>query len=285
MRETKRSPRLAVIGSSPEAAQIAREVATLGIGRLLIVGRTPGEGVELAAATAGAAVPGRDAAAIEDCDIVILSGSSGGGAAFDEIASRIARCAPEAVVIAACSRSNAAASAFLATSRLPSRQVIAVGGLAGERAWSAAAARRLGLERSQIGALVIGDEAPALRLLSRYAVLSGIPLTSLAADGADGPQDLPAMSEVTSIASTAAAAGRGEAAALIADAVLRDRRRILCCGVRMEGVSGLPGCFLTHPAVIGARGVEEIFTVPLTLDERTFLQRIAAVVEEQEPRV
>jgi len=53
----------------------------------------------------------------------------------------------------------------------------------------------------------------------------------------------------------------------------------------MEGESGLPGCFLTHPAVIGERGVEEIFTVPLTLEERTFLQRIAAVIEGQEPRV
>lgn len=283
MRETGSTPRLTVIGSPPDAAQVAREVGTFGIGRLVIIGRTPGEGAELAAGTAGAAQPGRDLVDVEGSDVVILSGySPGSGPALEEIAARIARGAPEAVVIVACCRSTAAARAFLRASRLPPRQVIAAGGLAGERAWVAAAATRLGLDRTQISALVIGDEAPALRLLPRYAVLSGIPLRTLPAAASGAAPELPAISEIAPVESWAAATGRAEAAALIADAVLRDRRRILSCGVHVEGAYGLPTCFVTHPAVIGARGVEEIFPVSLTLEERSFLQQIAAVIEGAE---
>ncbi len=280
MPERRKAPRITLIGSPPDAAQLAREVATFGIGRLVIIGRTPGEGAELAAGTAGAALPGRDLADVEGSDVVLLSGfSPGSGPALGEIAVRIARAAPEAIVIISSCRSTASARAFLRASRLPPRQVIAAGGLAGERAWIAAAATRLGLDRTQIRALVIGDEAPALRLLPRYAVLSGIPLRSLPAGRSDGAPELPAISEIAPVESWAAAAGRAEAAALIADAVLRDRRRILSCGVHVEGAHGLPTCFVTHPAVVGARGVEEIFPVSLTLEERSFLQRIAAVIE------
>jgi hypothetical protein len=110
---------------------------------------------------------------------------------------------------------------------------------------------------------VAGGEERHLIELTRYTSIAGVPPFSLGLTTPPTPASFPPSGPT----------GRARAAALIADAVIRDRRRVLCCGGFIEGTNGLPAGFVTLPFVIGARGVESAFPVMLSLEERSFIQR------------
>jgi hypothetical protein len=120
--------------------------------------------------------------------------------------------------------------------------------------------------------VVGGEEERDLMELGRYTMAAGNPVQTLrgammgGSEGRDRSTPSPFRSSASSVA---------RAAALIADAVVRDRRRVLCCGVQAEAARGLPAIFATIPAIIGRHGREEIFPAPLTIEERSFLQRFA----------
>jgi len=277
-----RAPRIALAGGAVTARAIAREIVGLDAGRVVLIGGSPGEGEELAAAAGGGAVAGKDLGATKGCSLVVLAGEGPGAGTADGTAACVARYAPEAVVLIAAERSLPRARDFLNASRLPSRQVLAIGGLARVQARAANLASRFGLNDSQVSLLVAGGEdEKELLELRRYTVAAGIPLAlltdALKAGCVNGDRSIrpPSPGGEVSLAS---------AAALIADAVLRDRRRVLCCGVFAEAARGLPALFATLPAIIGRHGCEEIFPAPLTLEERSFLQRAAAPAHDGDAR-
>lgn len=281
MRSPARSSRIAVIGGPEESLPVVRELAALGPAALTVIGATPGTGEEIAAASAGAARPGKDTAAIAGNDLVVLAGPEGGsGPSLDRIATALVREAPESVAIVAGTGTTVRALALLRSSRLPARQVLAAGGVAGQLALAGALARKGGFDPSQVNALVIGDEPPDLMPLVHLLTVAGIPLGqlpgSISMKELGDPWRLPAREETRRFQAA-------RAAALIAGAVIADRRKVYCCGVWIEGEAGLPACMVTHPVLVGARGVEEIFPVTLTMEERTYLQGTAAAIEAAAP--
>jgi malate dehydrogenase len=64
------------------------------------------------------------------------------------------------------------------------------------------------------------------------------------------------------------------------DAILRDRKRVLPCAVRLEGEFGLDGLFVGVPVVLGRGGLERVFEIELTDDEREAFERSADAVRE-----
>lgn len=70
----------------------------------------------------------------------------------------------------------------------------------------------------------------------------------------------------------------GAAAALIAEAVLRDQRTVLPVSVRLRGQYGLEGVCLSLPCVVGRGGVERVLTPELEEEELRALEASAAVI-------
>ena len=69
------------------------------------------------------------------------------------------------------------------------------------------------------------------------------------------------------------------AAVQMAEAILKDKKRVLPCAAYLEGEYGVSGIYLGVPIILGAGGVEKILEIPLTADERMALQKSAAAVE------
>lgn len=283
MSVSRSRPRIAVAGPAEATFRIAREIVAAGLPLPVVIADSPGEGTAIAAGLLGSAKAGRDLGDLEGCRAVVLSDAAAlAGAALHAAASCIARLAPDAVVIVAGPGSTAAARAFHAVSRHPPRLVLSAGGLAGQRAREAEIALRLGLSRSQVGSLVVGDEGALLRPLVRYEVVGGIPAAMLVPardrndDGRTSSVRLPDVREHAGARPLPAA----RAAAILADAVLRDRRRVLSCGVHVEGAHGLPSAFATLPVIVGAGGLEGLFPLTLTLEDRSFLLRAIERIEE-----
>ena len=72
----------------------------------------------------------------------------------------------------------------------------------------------------------------------------------------------------------------GEAVAMMADAILMDRKRLFPCAVLLEGEYGIENTFVGVLIKLGAGGVEEILELDLTETELAGLRRSAESVQE-----
>jgi len=64
------------------------------------------------------------------------------------------------------------------------------------------------------------------------------------------------------------------------EAILLDRKRVLPCAVRLQGEFGVDGLFVGVPVVLGRSGMERVFEIELTDDERAAFKRSADAVRE-----
>ena len=54
----------------------------------------------------------------------------------------------------------------------------------------------------------------------------------------------------------------------MAEAILKDKKRVLACACYLEGEYGVSGLYVGVPSVLGAGGVERVLEVQLDPDER-----------------
>jgi malate dehydrogenase len=64
------------------------------------------------------------------------------------------------------------------------------------------------------------------------------------------------------------------------ESILLDRKRVLPCAVRLEGEFGIDGLFVGVPVVLGRGGMERVFEIELSGDERAAFDKSAAAVQE-----
>jgi malate dehydrogenase len=66
----------------------------------------------------------------------------------------------------------------------------------------------------------------------------------------------------------------------MAEAVVRDQKRILPCAAYLEGEYGYNGIYLGVPCLLGAGGVERIIEIDLDPAEKSALDKSAEAVRE-----
>ncbi len=66
----------------------------------------------------------------------------------------------------------------------------------------------------------------------------------------------------------------------MAESILKDKKKVLPCSTYLEGEYGINGLFVGVPVKLGAGGVEKIYEVKLTDDERAMLKKSADSVQE-----
>jgi malate dehydrogenase len=64
------------------------------------------------------------------------------------------------------------------------------------------------------------------------------------------------------------------------ESILKDKKKVLPCAAYLEGEYGIDGLFVGVPVKLGARGVERIYQINLTTEERSMLQKSADAVRE-----
>ena len=70
------------------------------------------------------------------------------------------------------------------------------------------------------------------------------------------------------------------AATEMAEAILKDKKKILPCAAYLQGEYGIKGLFVGVPCKLGARGLEQIIEIKLTDEEQAALKKSAEAVQE-----
>jgi len=142
----------------------------------------------------------------------------------------------------------------------------------------------LGVSVADIAGTVLGGHGPTMVPLPRLTTVGGVPLTEIA------DQDLidrvvtrtrKAGTEIVQLF------GKGSAffspawsAIVIAESYLKDKKRVLPAASLCEGEYGVNGLFIGVPCLIGAKGVEKIYEIKLTDDEKAMLATTMEAVQK-----
>jgi malate dehydrogenase len=143
----------------------------------------------------------------------------------------------------------------------------------------------LGVAPMDVNAMVMGIHGDKMLPLVRLANVAGIPITDLLPE--DQINDIVKRTQmggieiVNHLKTGSAFYTPGLSAVEMAEAIIRDSKRILPCAAYLDGEFGISGCFLGVPVVLGTGGVERIVEFALTDEEKEALQESVAVVQNQ----
>jgi malate dehydrogenase len=169
------------------------------------------------------------------------------------------------------------------TSGFDSKKVFGMAGVLDTARYRAFLADALNTSPKDIQAVLMGGHGDTMVPLPRYTTVSGIPVTELIAkDKLDAIIDRTKNGggEIVNLMGTSAWYAPGAAAAQMAEAIVRDQKRIFPCCVWLQGEYGLKDIYLGAPTKLGKNGVEEIIELKLNKEEMELLHTSAKAVKE-----
>lgn len=171
-----------------------------------------------------------------------------------------------------------------AVSGFPKSRVLGMAGVLDAARFKVFVAMELNVSVEDVQALVLGGHGDSMVPLSRYATVGGIPLDQLLPR--EKIEELVARTrnaggEIVALLKTGSAFYSPSASAVqMAEAILKDKKRVLPCCAYLEGEYGLQDIYFGVPVKLGAGGVEQIFEVSLTDEERELVNRSGKAVKE-----
>ena len=131
-------------------------------------------------------------------------------------------------------------------------------------------------------AFVLGGHGDTMVPLPRFSTVSGIPITELIPqDRIDAIVDRTRNggAEIVKLLTTSAYYAPASAACEMAEAILKDKKKILPCAAYLEGEYGFNDLFIGVPVKLGASGVEDVIEITLTDEEKAALANSANAVQ------
>lgn len=145
-------------------------------------------------------------------------------------------------------------------------------------------AMELNISVEEVQAFVLGSHGDDMVPLIRYSTVAGIPIAELISEEritAIVERTRKAGGEIVQLLKTGSAFYSPAASAVqMAEAILKDKRRILPCAAYLQGEYGLEDIVFGVPVILGANGVEKVITVPLTPEEQAAVEKSARAVKE-----
>src|SRR5919199_5649281 len=200
------------------------------------------------------------------------------------VTEQIARVAPKSILVVVSNPLDVMCYVAMKASRFPRQRIFGMAGVLDTARYRAFLAEALDISVEDIQSMVLGGHGDTMVPLISYTTVSGIPITQLI-----DPEKLDAIvtrtrnggAEIVGYLKTGSAYYAPSAGAVqMAEAIVKDKKRILPCAAWPQGEYGMEGLFLGVPCKLGRNGLERIIEVELTDAERAALAKSADAVRE-----
>ena len=201
-----------------------------------------------------------------------------------QVSEQIARTSPNAIIIVVSNPLDIMCYVAKKVTGFPRERVIGMAGVLDTARYRAFLAEALDVSVRDIQAMVLGGHGDTMVPLINYTTVSGIPVTQLL--------DRKTLDEIVDrtrnggaeivkyLKTGSAYYAPSSGAVQMAEAIVRDQKRVLPCAAWLEGEYGMSGLFLGVPVKLGRGGMEKILEVELTSKERVDLGKSAEAVRE-----
>jgi len=142
-------------------------------------------------------------------------------------------------------------------------------------------AQAAGASVRDVRALVLGGHGDTMVPVLSACTINGIPVTELISkDKIDAiiTRTAGGGGEIVKLMGTSAYYAPAAGAVVMAEAFLRDQKRILACAAYLNGEYGYTDLYMGVPVVIGGEGVEKVITVSMSESEKAALDKSAEAV-------
>ncbi|MDE3080823.1 MAG: malate dehydrogenase [Paracoccaceae bacterium] len=190
--------------------------------------------------------------------------------------------APNAFVICITNPLDAMVWALREFSGLPHNKVVGMAGVLDSGRFRHFLSLEFGVSMRDVNAFVLGGHGDTMVPLARYSTVGGIPLPDLVKMGWTTQEKLDAIiqrtrdggAEIVGLLKTGSAFYAPAASAIeMAEAYLKDQKRVLPCAAYVDGALGLDGLYVGAPTVIGANGIERIIDIELNDAESAMFKK------------
>jgi len=203
---------------------------------------------------------------------------------MSDVISKVVAYSPESILIVVSNPLDAMAQAAYKLSGFNRQRVIGMAGVLDAGRFKSFVAQELDVSVENMSAFVLGGHGDTMVPLTRFCTVAGIPVTELIA-----PDRLEQIvqrtrdggAEIVKQLKTGSAYYAPSAAAVeMAEAILKDKKKLLPCAAYLEGEYGISGYFIGVPCKLGTNGIEQIVEIKLRPEEEAALKKSAAAVKE-----
>jgi len=200
----------------------------------------------------------------------------------------IAANAPDAFVICITNPLDAMVWALQKFSGLPANKVCGMAGVLDSARFRHFLSLEFGVSMKDVSAFVLGGHGDTMVPCVRYSTVAGIPLPDLIEMGWTTQDKLDAIlqrtrdggAEIVGLLKTGSAFYAPATSAIeMAEAYLKDQKRVLPCAAFYNGEFGVKGTYVGVPTVIGHGGIERIVEIRLNKDEQGMFDKSVDAVK------
>jgi malate dehydrogenase len=196
----------------------------------------------------------------------------------------IKKYAPNSVVIVVSNPLDAMAYVAKQVTGFPRERIIGMAGVLDGARFRSFIAEACNVSVKDVQGFTLGGHGDTMVPMPRHCSVGGVPLTEmLPADKIDAlvKRAVNGGAEIVGLLKTGSAYYAPSASAVqMAEAILKDQKRILPCAVELAGEYGMKGLFIGVLAKLGGAGMESVVELKLNDTERAGLEKSAAAVKE-----
>ena len=191
---------------------------------------------------------------------------------------------PNAILIVVSNPLDAMCQVAYQVSGFSKNRVIGMAGILDTARFRTFLAEAADVSVENVSAFVLGGHGDTMVPLVRYTSVAGIPITSIL-DQETIDQIVQRTrdggAEIVKYLKTGSAYYAPSAAVVeMVESILKDKKKVLPCAALLEGEYGIDGIFVGVPTKLGAAGIEKIYELDLTDDEKAALAHSADAVHE-----
>lgn len=200
------------------------------------------------------------------------------------VVGEVVKHSPEAIIIVVTNPLDVMVYVAWKLSGFPPERVIGMAGALDSARLRAFVSMELGVSVEDVQAMVIGGHADEMVPLAGYTTVAGIPVTKLLA-----PEKIETImartrtagGEIVGLLKTGSAYyAPSAAAAEMAEAIIKDKKRIIPCAAYLSGQYGVDGLYVGVPVRLGSNGVEDVIEVELDKAEKEAFDGSVSAIRE-----
>lgn len=200
-----------------------------------------------------------------------------------KVVAEVVKHSPEAILIIVSNPLDAMCHVAYEASGFPKNRVIGMAGVLDSARFRTFIAMELNVSVENTHAFVLGGHGDTMVPLPRFSTVAGIPITELMAEDrikALCQRTANGGAEIVGLLKTGSAYYAPASAAVeMAEAILKDKKKVLPCAAYLQGEYGYNDLFIGVPVKLGKGGVEQVIEIKLTADEKAALDKSAAAVQ------
>jgi len=204
-----------------------------------------------------------------------------------EVGAAIKQHCPQAFVITITNPLDAMVWVMKEATGFPANRVVGMAGVLDSARLRYFLAQEFKVSVEDVSAFVLGGHGDTMVPLIRYATVAGIPVPELVKMGWTSHEKITQIlartrdggAEIINYLKTGSAFYAPASSAIaMAEAYLRDKKRVLPCAAWLTGQYGVKELYVGVPVVIGAGGVERVVELSLAGDEKTAFDKSVEAV-------